>query len=69
MNYISIQKAIKKVGNRFDLVLIAAFRARQIQIFSKDVLSNNVNTDKTTILALQEIENDLVKINLSDIFF
>lgn len=53
---------IKKIDNRFDLILIAAQRARQIQISEKNTLvNNNNNKKKCTVLALKEIEKDLFK--------
>ncbi len=60
MARLTVQKAVEKIGNRFDLVLIASFRARQIQVYSKESLLNNKKNDKPTILALREIENNLI---------
>lgn len=50
---------MKKVGNRFDLVLIAARRARQMQTGGKDALVPEEN-DKPTVIALREIEEGLI---------
>ncbi|MCV5979702.1 DNA-directed RNA polymerase subunit omega, partial [Escherichia coli] len=47
------------VGNRFDLVLIAARRARQMQTGGKDALVPEEN-DKPTVIALREIEEGLI---------
>ncbi len=70
MSYILINKSIKKIGNRFDLVLIASFRARQIQIFSKNNISDiNFKKNKPSIVALEEIENDFLDKNILDVFF
>ncbi len=64
------QKVIDKIGNRFDLVLVVACRARQIQIFSKELsYDEKDNNDKPTIIALKEIENNLDKIDLSSFLF
>ncbi|MCG9775154.1 DNA-directed RNA polymerase subunit omega, partial [Vibrio diabolicus] len=38
MARVTVQDAVEKVGNRFDLVLIAARRARQMQTGGKDAL-------------------------------
>ncbi|QJC29279.1 DNA-directed RNA polymerase subunit omega [Enterobacteriaceae endosymbiont of Plateumaris rustica] len=59
MARLTVENAIKKIGNRFDLVLIAAKRARQIQIRGKSPLLSKKN-DKTTVLALREIEQGLI---------
>ncbi|CUX97430.1 DNA-directed RNA polymerase subunit omega [Candidatus Hoaglandella endobia] len=59
MARITVQNAVEKIGNRFDLVLVAARRARQIQISNKDLLITEEN-DKCTVLALREIEEGLI---------
>ncbi|QJC35049.1 DNA-directed RNA polymerase subunit omega [Enterobacteriaceae endosymbiont of Donacia piscatrix] len=59
MARVTVEKAVKKIGNRFDLVILAAKRARQIQIRGKIPLLSEKN-DKTTILALREIEKGLI---------
>ncbi|QJC35480.1 DNA-directed RNA polymerase subunit omega [Enterobacteriaceae endosymbiont of Donacia proxima] len=59
MARVTIEKAVQKIGNRFDLVILAAKRARQIQIRGKIPLLSEKN-DKTTILALREIEKGLI---------
>lgn len=65
MARVTIEKAVKKIGNRFDLVIIAAKRARQIQIRGKIPLIPEKN-DKTTILALREIEQGLINKKVID---
>ncbi len=69
MAYLTVQKCVDKIGNRFDLVLIASYRARQIQYFSKNTFLKDSKNDKPTILALREIENNLVDKNMLDIIF
>ncbi len=69
MIYLTIQKSIEKIGNRFDLVLIASYRARQIQYFSKNTFLNNSKNDKSTILSLKEIENGLIDKSILEIIF
>ncbi len=61
MSYFIIETAIRKIGNRFDLVLIASWRSRQIQLYSQNMLVNNIKNDKPTILALKEIEKKILK--------
>lgn len=60
MARITVQDAVEKVGNIFDLILVAARRARQMQIGGKETLIKNSNNDKYTVLALREIEEDLI---------
>lgn len=36
MARVTVQDAVEKIGNRFDLVLVAARRARQMQVGGKD---------------------------------
>ncbi|ABU69631.1 hypothetical protein VIBHAR_00629 [Vibrio campbellii ATCC BAA-1116] len=51
MARVTVQDAVEKVGNRFDLVLIAARRARQMQTGGKDALvpeENDKPTDRST---------------------
>lgn len=60
MARITVQNAVEKVGNIFDLILVAARRARQLQIGGKETLIKKNNNDKYTVLALREIEEDLI---------
>ncbi|RXJ73054.1 DNA-directed RNA polymerase subunit omega [Veronia nyctiphanis] len=59
MARVTVQDAVEKIGNRFDLVLVAARRARQMQTGGKDALVQEEN-DKTTVIALREIEESLI---------
>ncbi|MBK4784938.1 MAG: DNA-directed RNA polymerase subunit omega [Pantoea sp. Pent] len=59
MARVTVQDAVEKVGNRFDLVLVAARRARQMQVGGKDPLVPEEN-DKATVIALREIEEGLI---------
>jgi DNA-directed RNA polymerase subunit omega len=59
MARVTVQDAVNKIGNRFDLVLVAARRARQIAIEGKEPLVEMGN-DKPTVVALREIELGLV---------
>ncbi|MFD2177107.1 DNA-directed RNA polymerase subunit omega [Veronia pacifica] len=59
MARVTVQDAVEKIGNRFDLVLVAARRARQMQTGGKDALVQEEN-DKPTVIALREIEESLI---------
>ncbi|WP_416306595.1 DNA-directed RNA polymerase subunit omega [Neptunicella sp. SCSIO 80796] len=59
MARVTVENAIEKVGNRFDLILVAARRARQIAIEGKDP-KVDMGNDKATVVALREIELGLV---------
>lgn len=59
MARVTVQDAVEKIGNRFDLVLISARRARQMQSGRKDPLVP-VRNDKPTVIALREIEAGLI---------
>ncbi|MGL4861328.1 MAG: DNA-directed RNA polymerase subunit omega [Enterobacteriaceae bacterium] len=59
MARVTVQDAVEKIGNRFDLILVAARRARQMQTGGKDPLVPEEN-DKYTVIALREIEKGLI---------
>jgi DNA-directed RNA polymerase subunit omega len=59
MARITVEDCLDKVENRFDLVMIASKRARQLQTGGKDPLVSEDN-DKPTVLALREIADGLV---------
>ena len=65
MARITVEDAVQKVGNRFDLVLLAARRARQIATGGKSPLVDEEN-DKPTVIALREIEEDLITREILD---
>ncbi len=66
MARVTVQDAVEKVGNRFDLVLVAARRARQMQVGGKDPLVPEEN-EKTTVIALREIEEGLINNQILDV--
>ncbi|HEX4501668.1 MAG TPA: DNA-directed RNA polymerase subunit omega [Scandinavium sp.] len=66
MARVTVQDAVEKIGNRFDLVLVAARRARQMQVGGKDPLVPEEN-DKTTVIALREIEDGLINNQILDV--
>lgn len=66
MARVTVQDAVEKIGNRFDLVLVAARRARQLQTGGKDALVPEEN-DKYTVVALREIEEGLINGRILDV--
>ena len=66
MARVTVQDAVEKIGNRFDLVLVAARRARQMQSGGKDPLVPEEN-DKYTVIALREIEEGLINNQILDV--
>ena len=58
MAKITSQKAAEVIGNRFDLVLVASQRAREIKNGSAPLVDKNDNTP--TIVALREIEENKI---------
>jgi len=59
MARVTVQDAVEKVGNRFDLVLLASKRARQLATGGKEPLVPWDN-DKPTVVAIREIEQDKI---------
>ena len=59
MARVTVEDAVKQIGNRFDLILVAARRARQIATQGKEPLVD-IENDKPTVLALREIEEGLI---------
>ena len=63
MARVTVQDAVEKIGNRFDLILTAARRARQLQLHTREPL---VPEDKPTVIALREIEKGLINNEILD---
>jgi len=59
MARVTVEDAVDRIGNRFDLVLVAAKRARQIAIEGKEA-HVPMGNDKPTVVALREIEEGFV---------
>jgi DNA-directed RNA polymerase subunit omega len=59
MARVTVEDCLEKVENRFDLVMIASRRARQLQTGGKDPMVPGHN-DKPTVMALREIAAGLV---------
>ena len=65
MARVTVQDAVEKVGNRFDLIMIATKRARQLAIEGKEPKVEWDN-DKPTVVALREIEEGLINKEIMD---
>lgn len=55
MARITVEDCLKVVDNRFELVMMAAKRARQLANGVQPTLDNSESDDKPTVLALREI--------------
>ena len=55
MARITVEDCLEVVDNRFELVMMAAKRARQLANGVEPKLDNSENDDKPTVLALREI--------------
>jgi len=66
MARVTVEDAVDAIGNRFDLILVAARRARQIAVGGKNPLVETEN-DKPTVVALREIELGLVDSSSMDV--
>ena len=58
MARVTVEDCIDKVSNRFDLVLTAAQRARNIQ--KGELLTIDRDDDKNTVIALREIADETI---------
>ena len=65
MARVTVEEAVNVVGNRFDLILMASRRARQLAMQGKTPLVAPEN-DKETVIALREIEEKLISNELMD---
>lgn len=65
MARVTVQDAVEKIGNRFDLILTAARRARQLQLHTREALVPEEG-DKPTVIALREIEEGLIDNKVMD---
>lgn len=65
MARVTVQDAVEKIGNRFDLILTAARRARQLQLNQSVPLVPEDN-DKPAVIALREIEKGLINQDIMD---
>ena len=58
MARVTVEDSLSMVNNRFDLVLIASKRARNISMGAEPMVSDD--NDKPTVIALREIADGLV---------
>ena len=59
MARITVEDCLDHVDNRFELVMLAAKRARQMAIGGRDPLVED-DSDKATVIALREIAEGLI---------
>ena len=65
MARVTVEDAVDAIGNRFDLIMVASKRARQLATGGKDPLVE-WDDDKPTVVALREIEESLVTVDNID---
>jgi len=58
MARLTVEDCLEKIDNRFNLVLLASKRARQLAKGATPLVSNK--NDKVTVIALREIAEGLV---------
>lgn len=58
MARVTVEDSLSQVRNRFDLVLIASKRARNLSLGAEPLVS--ADNDKPTVIALREIADGLV---------
>jgi DNA-directed RNA polymerase subunit omega len=66
MARITVEDCLEVVDNRFELVLMASRRARQLAKGADSALDNTEHEDKPTVLALREIAARKVDVALID---
>ncbi len=59
MARVTVEDCLENVANRFELVMVASKRARQLATGGKDPLVQE-ESDKPTVIALREIADGLV---------
>jgi len=59
MARITVEDCLEHVANRFELVMVASKRARQLATGGKDPLVEE-ESDKPTVIALREIAESLI---------
>lgn len=55
MARITVDDCLEKISNRFQLTLVAAYRARQIENGAEPLVNVQGLRDKPTVIALREI--------------
>ena len=64
MARVTVEDCLSAVDNRFDLVLVASRRARQISMGAQPLL--DAENDKPTVIALREIAAGLMNAEILD---
>jgi DNA-directed RNA polymerase subunit omega len=64
MARMTVDDCLEKIPNRFELTLVAAYRARQLANGSEPLVSTHGQKDKPTVLALREIAAGQVGVEL-----
>ena len=59
MARVTVEDAVDAIGSRFEMIMIASKRARQLATGGKEPMVDRDN-DKPTVIALREIEAGLV---------
>ena len=65
MARITVEDCLEKIPSRFDLIIMASKRARQLSTTSREPLVEWDN-DKPTLVALREIEEGLITKEILD---
>ncbi|SFX57759.1 DNA-directed RNA polymerase subunit omega [Marinospirillum alkaliphilum] len=65
MARVTVEDCLENVANRFELVMVATKRARQLTIGGKEPRLPWEN-DKATVVALREIAEDLTSVSILD---
>ena len=55
MARITVDDCVEKISNRFEVTLVAAYRARQLHNGSEPLVNVHNTRDKSTVIALREI--------------
>lgn len=63
MARVTVEDCLTEIDNRFDLVLVATKRARQLSMEGKEPLVPLEN-DKSTLVALREIADGYIGMNI-----
>lgn len=64
MARLTVEDCLDNVENRFDLVLVAAQRARQLAMGAEPLVAED--NDKPTVIALREIAENLINREILD---
>ncbi len=64
MARITVEDCVERIGNRFELVLVATKRARQVARGASPLVEEE--NDKATVIALREIADGLIDASVMD---